>query len=106
MLLQTNFDSFHPFLVEDLFIRNWFKSVILNFEAYGTTELSHFRNYEINYEFEQPMDFANRVIFKKKGNATLIAQKVNVEYVTTAGRPVIRVIRKNKRKSLLAYGKN
>jgi hypothetical protein len=77
-----------------------------SFELTGSPELSSFRNYEINYEFEQPKDFVNRVIIRGRRKATLIAQKVNVEYHSLHGYPVVRIIRKNKRKLLPQYGKD
>ena len=105
-MLQTHFNPVQAFPVEDRFIRDWFTAVIESFELTGSTELTSFRNYEINYEFEQPKDFANRLIFLSRQRVTLLAQKVNVEYNSRHGYPVIRIIRKNRRNSLLVYGKN
>ena len=105
-MLQTHFNTVQTFPVEDRFIRDWFTSVIESFEITGSSELSSFRNYEINYEFEQPKEFVNRVIFLGRRKVTLIAQKVNVEYNSIHGYPFVRIIRKNRRKPLHAYGKN
>jgi hypothetical protein len=105
-MLQTHFIPVQSFPVEDRFIKDWFNAVFESFELTGSSELSSFRNYEINYEFEQPRDFVNRVIFLGKRRATLFAQKVNVEYRSLNGFPVIRIIRKNKRKLIATYGKD
>ena len=106
IMLQTHFYPVQAFPVEDRFIRDWFTSVMESFELTGSHELTSFRNYEINYEFEQPRDFVNRVIFLNRRKAMLIAQKVNVEYNSLSGYPIIRIIKKNKRKPLSAYGKD
>jgi hypothetical protein len=105
-MLQTRFNPIQPFPVEDRFIKDWFHAVLQSYELTGGSELTSFRNYEINYEFEQPRDFVNRVIFLGRRRATLIAQKVNVEYHSMNGFPVIRIIRKNKRKLFATYGKD
>jgi len=105
-MLQTHFIPVQSFPVEDRFIKDWFNAVFESFELTGSSELSSFRNYEINYEFEQPRDFVNRVIFLGKRRATLFAQKVNVEYRSLNGFPVIRITRKNKRKLIATYGKD
>ena len=105
-MLQTHFNPIQPFPVEDRFIKDWFHAVFQSFELTGGSELTSFRNYEINYEFEQPQDFVNRVIFQGRRKATLIAQKVNVEYRSLNGFPVVRIIRKNKRKLFATYGKD
>jgi hypothetical protein len=105
-MLQTHFIPVQAFPVEDRFIKDWFTAVIESFELTGSSELTSFRNYEINYEFEQPRDFVNRVIFLSRERVTLLAQKVNVEYNSRHGYPIIRIIRKNRRKPLPAYGKD
>jgi hypothetical protein len=105
-MLQTHFNPVQSFPVEDRFIKDWFNAVFLSFDLTGSSELTSFRNYEINYEFEQPRDFVNRVIFQGRRKATLIAQKVNVEYYSLNGFPVIRIIKKNKRKLFATYGKD
>jgi hypothetical protein len=105
-MLQTHFNTVQAFPVEDRFIKDWFAAVMESYELTGSHELTSFRNYEINYEFEQPRDFVNRVIFFSRRKALLFAQKVNVEYNTLNGYPMVRIIRKNKRKPLLAYGKD
>lgn len=105
-MLQAHFNPVQAFPVEDRFIKDWFAAVIESYELTGSTELTSFRNYEINYEFEQPKDFVNRVIFLSRQRVTLIAQKVNVEYNSRHGYPIIRIIRKNRRKPLVVYGKN
>jgi hypothetical protein len=106
IMLQTHFNQVQSFPVEDHFIRDWFTAVIESYELTGSPELTSFRNYEINYEFEQPKDFVNRVIFLGRRRVTLFAQKVNVEFNSRNGYPIIRIIRKNRRKPLLAYGKD
>lgn len=69
-----------------------------------------FRNYEINYEFEQPKDYVNRVVFLDgKRHIVLIAQKITVEYTTAksifGGYPTIRIIKKRKtRKPAMIHG--
>jgi hypothetical protein len=105
-MLQTHFIPVQAFPVEDRFIRDWFTAVIESFDLTGSRELTSFRNYEINYEFEQPNDFVNRVIFLSRQRVTLIAQKVNVEYNSRNGYPIIRIIRKSRRKPLPVYGKD
>jgi hypothetical protein len=105
-MLQTHFNPIQPFPVEDRFIKDWFHAVFQSFELTGSSELTSFRNYEINYEFEQSKDFVNRVIFHGQRKATLIAQKVNVEYRSLNGFPVVRIIRKSKRKLFATYGKD
>ena len=105
-MLQTHFIPVQSFPVEDRFIKDWFNAVFQSFDLTGSSELSSFRNYEINYEFEQPKDFVNRVIFRGRRKATLIAQKVNVEYYSLNGFPVIRIIKKTKRKLFATYGKD
>ena len=105
-MLQTRITHVQSFPVEDRFIKDWFNAVFQSFELTGNSELTSFRNYEINYEFEQPSDFINRVIILGRRRATLIAQKVNVEYHSANGFPVIRIIRKNKRKLFATYGKD
>ena len=106
IMLQTHFNQVQSFPVEDHFIRDWFTAVIESYELTGSPVLTSFRNYEINYEFEQPKDFVNRVIFLGRRRVTLFAQKVNVEFNSRNGYPIIRIIRKNRRKPLLAYGKD
>ena len=105
-MLQTHFYPVQSHPVEDRFIKDWFAAVIESYELTGSPELTSFRNYEINYEFEQPKEFVNRVIFIGRQRVTLIAQRVNVEYNSRSGYPIIRIIRKNRRKPLLAYGKD
>ena len=105
-MLQTRFNPIQPFPVEDRFIKDWFHAVLQSYELTGGSELTSFRNYEINYEFDQPKDFVNRVIFLGGRRVTLFAQKVNVEYNSRNGYPIIRIVRKNRRKPLLAYGKD
>jgi len=105
-MLQTHFNPVQSFPVEDRFIKDWFNAVLQSYELTGSRELTSFRNYEINYEFQQPNDFINRVIILGRRKATLIAQKVNVEYHSLNGFPVIRIIKKNKRKLIVTYGKD
>ena len=105
-MLQTHFSPVQSFPVEDRFIKDWFNAVLQSYELTGSRELTSFRNYEINYEFQQPNDFINRVIILGRRKATLIAQKVNVEYHSLNGFPVIRIIKKNKRKLIATYGKD
>ena len=76
-MLQTHFNPVRSFPVEDRFIKDWFNAVFQSFDVTGSSELSSFRNYEINYEFEQPYDFVNRVILRGRRKATLIDQKLN-----------------------------
>jgi len=106
IMLQTHFNPVQSFPVEDRFIRDWFTAVIESYDLTGSPVLTSFRNYEINYEFQQPKDFVNRVIFLGRQRVTLIAQKVNVEYNSRNGYPIIRIIKKNRRKPILAYGKD
>jgi hypothetical protein len=105
-MLQPHFNPVQSFPVEDRFIKDWFNAVLQSFDLTGSRELTSFRNYEINYEFQQPSDFINRVIIHGRRKATLIAQIVNVEYHSLNGFPVIRIIKKNKRKLLATYGKD
>ncbi|MBA4055473.1 MAG: hypothetical protein C0490_12230, partial [Marivirga sp.] len=100
--------QFYP--TEDKFLKEWFSSIIHSYECDGTTELSVFRNYEINYEFEQPKEYLNRVLFLDGSrHVILIAQKITVEYLTAksifAGYPTIRIIKKRKtRKPAMIHG--
>ena len=108
-MLQQNINSASHHPIEQRWIKEWFLAVIHSFECNGATELSPYRNYEINYEFEQPMEYVNRIVFHGRKHVTLIAQKITVEYITTKGifngLPTIKIIRKNKaRKPVLIYG--
>ena len=61
-MLQTHFNPVQSFPVEDRFIKDWFNAVLQSFDLTGSRDLTSFRNYEINYEFQQPNDFIKRVI--------------------------------------------
>lgn len=107
--IEGNYLSqFYP--TEDKFLKEWFRSVIHSYECDGTTDLSAFRNYEINYEFEQPKDHVNRIVFADgTRHVILVAQKITVEYLTSKGMfgsyPTIRIIKKGKsRKPAMIHG--
>ncbi len=105
---RNDLARFYP--TEDKFLKEWFQAILHGYTCHGHTELSSFRNYEINYEFEQPREYVNRVIFHEGGtHVTLIAQKITVEYMASRGifsrHPTIRIIkRKRTRKTFMIHG--